>query len=161
MKLLELNGIVKNQTNNTIKAIKMENEGLPFGSNMKVFFPKGDAADNFKEYMRGINSLTPMDRPNLGGEPSFVIYDVPSFTESKAVTVTLGKQNFESSPFYLDTTVKGGKEIRKSLMKIPKVKSKMMVAKLKGKVWHPLFKTTHVDNSQPYQHTFTMKPLNF
>jgi len=77
------------------------------------------------------------------------------------VTVTLSKQNYNSPPFGLADTIKGAKSIRKSLQKIPRIKAKMMVAKLRDQKWQPLFKATSVDSSQPYQHTFTLKPFNF
>jgi hypothetical protein len=77
------------------------------------------------------------------------------------VTVTLGKQNYNSQPFSLADTIRGGKEIRKALQKVPRVKAKMMVSKMMGKRWEPLFKTTSVGGSVPYQHTFQLKPFNF
>jgi hypothetical protein len=136
----------------------MEDKQLPFGYNPGLIMVNNDG-NNYKELLKLMEEQPPNEREFHFFESKVI--DKEPIKESKSVTITLGKENYNTQAFDLGTTVRGGKELRKSLISNPRVKAKMMAYKLRGKVWHPLFTTLTVDSTQPYQHTFTLKSSNF
>lgn len=81
------------------------------------------------------------------------------------VTIRLTKENYNSGR-YSDDIVPLGSKIGFGKVPYPsalkqRIKNKMFVSRLLKKKWRPYLKVVSTDISQPYQHTFTLKPYNF